>query len=324
MRGPDHRDGRVAVGMTCRPVASKGLPAMRKPSLCLAAVGLFATLAIGADDPIFSGPQAGETLTPFTIRGVYDAEAGQPFDPVSRADGRPILLVFVHEVTRPSIALVRALGTYAARQSGKGVAPSVVWLADDVTAAEQLLRRARHALPTDVPIGISTDGAEGPGAYGLNRNVAMTVLVGEGGKVTSNFALVQPSVQADGPKILAEVAALIDARPPTADEVAAMAQAPAAMRAGPTAETDPRIAGSLRALIRKDAEPAEVDRAAAAIESTIADDPKVGAQVGQIARRIVDSGRLESYGTPRAREHLKTWADRHAPESPKSTDRNGR
>ena len=52
-------------------------------------------------------------------------------------------------------------------------------------------------------MGVSVDGAEGPGAWGLNREVAMTVVVGKDGKATANFALVQPSVQSDGPKIFA-------------------------------------------------------------------------------------------------------------------------
>ncbi len=39
------------------------------------------------------------------------------------------------------------------------------------------------------------------------------------------------------------------------------------------------------------------------------------AQVGQIARRVVDSGRFETYGTPPAREYLRQWADRYGPAS---------
>ena len=73
--------------------------------------------------------------------------------------------------------------------------------------------------PTGVPIGISVDGAEGPGAYGLNRNVTLTVLAGKGGTVTANYALVQPSVQADAPKILAEVAELVGGEVPPLEEL---------------------------------------------------------------------------------------------------------
>ncbi|MEC8474717.1 MAG: hypothetical protein VXZ38_08710, partial [Planctomycetota bacterium] len=44
----------------------------------------------------------------------------------------------------------------------------------------------------------SPDGIAGPGAFGLNRNVTMTVLVCDEGKVVSNFALLQPQLQVDG------------------------------------------------------------------------------------------------------------------------------
>ena len=58
--------------------------------------------------------------------------------------------------------------------------------------------RARDSLRWRVPVGVSVDGLEGPGSYGLNRNVTLTVLVGKAGRVRANFALVQPS-DADGP-----------------------------------------------------------------------------------------------------------------------------
>ena len=75
-------------------------------------------------------------------------------------------------------------------------------------------------MPGGVPVGISTDGQEGPGAYGLNRKVQMTILVGKDDKVTANFALVQPSAAADGPRIAqAIVDALGGGKGPTAEEL---------------------------------------------------------------------------------------------------------
>ncbi len=170
-------------------------------------------------EAVFSGPQVGEKLPLFTMRGVFDSEAGKSIDLVSQAAGKPVLLVFVHETNRPSVALTRTVMTYAARRVGDGLVSGVVWLTDDPTATEQLLKRARHALPKGVPIGISMDGKEGPGAYGLNRNVTLTVLVARNNQVTANFALVQPSVQADAPKILAEIVKLIGGKAPTLREL---------------------------------------------------------------------------------------------------------
>jgi len=45
------------------------------------------------------------------------------------------------------------------------------------------------------PTGISPDGEEGPGSYGLNRKMTLTILVANKGKVTANFALVQRTLR---------------------------------------------------------------------------------------------------------------------------------
>ena len=70
----------------------------------LAAVGVGS-----AQEKIFSGPQPCEKLPPFKVRGVFDAEAGKDLDFVTKAAGKPILLVFVHDANRPSIGLTRVV-----------------------------------------------------------------------------------------------------------------------------------------------------------------------------------------------------------------------
>jgi hypothetical protein len=194
---------------------------LKRRALTLAILAILAARCVLAQavDPVFSGPQIGEPLTPFMARGVYDADAGKAIDLIARANGKPVFLVFVHESNRPSIMVTRVLMNYAARRAKDGLVAGAVWLADDAASTEQFLKRARHALPGGVPIGISVDGKEGPGAYGLNRKVTLTVLVGKENKVTANFALVQPSVQADVPKILAQVVKLIGGKVPPLEEL---------------------------------------------------------------------------------------------------------
>ncbi len=163
---------------------------------------LAATSIVAEDKPAeFSGPQVGEKLTPLAIKVVLGNDAGKEIDLVKSAAGKPVLIVFVHERNRPSVGLARLLGLYAATKKEAGLKSGVVFLTPDPTMTEEWLKIAKNALPADVPVGISTDGQEGPGAYGLNRKVQMTILVGKDDKVTANFALVQPSVQADAPKI---------------------------------------------------------------------------------------------------------------------------
>ena len=57
----------------------------------------FSAVGWGADKPIFSGPQVGEKLASFKVKGVYDDDAGKELDYLKKADGKPVLLVFVSE-----------------------------------------------------------------------------------------------------------------------------------------------------------------------------------------------------------------------------------
>ena len=54
-------------------------------------------------------------------------------------------------------------------------------------------------------IAIAAGGRNGPGSYGLNRNIAQTILVAKDGKVTWNFVSEQGLLFAD-PHILGAVA----------------------------------------------------------------------------------------------------------------------
>lgn len=180
------------------------------------------------DDPVFSGPQPGEKLSPFQLLGVYDDALGKEFDPVADADGKPTLLVFVHKLTRPGVGLTRGLTNYAKSIKEPASYSAIIWLDDDKAKAEQYLTRARGSLNLAVPVGISVDGGEGPGSYGLNRNVELTVLVAKGNEVVANFALIQPSMS-DGVKIAGAFAKTLGKEPPTAEELQKIAMGGRAM-----------------------------------------------------------------------------------------------
>src|SRR5262245_9028453 len=263
-------------------------------------------------EKVFSGPQVGEKLPPFKVRGVFDDDAGKDLDFVTKADGKPILLLFIHDANRPSIGMSRVLMNYATTRA-KDLVSGTIWLPDDATEAENALKRMRHALAKDAPIGISPDGKEGPGAYGLNRNVTLTILVGKGGKVTANFALVQPSIQADLPKVLKAIA---DA---AGGEVAKLEDLPEVrdmLKARPAKEANPKIPGLMRAVIQLKAKPEDVDRAAAAVEEYVKDNEAARREVGRIARTVGEGGKLENYGTAKAQEYLRKWAKEYGGAKP--------
>jgi hypothetical protein len=257
-----------------------------------------------AQEEVFSGPQIGERLVPFQTRWASGDKAGQTFDLVADADGKPVLIVFVHNVTRPSIGMTRTVIEYARRKWPDTLTAGIVFLSGDATDTETWLKRASHAIPKNVPVGISVDGLEGPGAYGLNREATLTVLVGKENAVTANFALVQPSLPVDTPKIgkaLVEVMGGGDA--PT------LAQMMGDRQRGPM--RDERFRAMLGPVVDKSASPEEVKAAAKKVEELAAKNDRFRIGVGQRIRRIIEAGRLTTYGTPEAQVYLKKWAEEY-------------
>ncbi len=280
---------------------------IQKSSLVAAIVFLVLSAALtcasAEDEPVFSGPQVGEKLPGFEVRGVLGDVEGKNIDLVKQADGKPLAIIFVHEVTRPSIGITRLIMDYAAKRERDGLTAGVVFLTDDATSVEAWVKRAAHALPTRVPLGISLDGREGPGALGLNRGVTLTVLVAKENKVTANFALVQPSIEIDAEKIAGAIVDVLGG-----GEKPTLAQLGVAR---PKGESVVNLRPVLAPLIQKTATPEDVDRAAAAVERAVADNPAAQRELGRIARTIVNSGKLGNYGTPPAQEYLRKWAEKY-------------
>lgn len=266
----------------------------------------FVSSIVAAADPVFSGPQVDEKLPAFKVRGVFDDVAGKELDFVTAAGDKPLVLIFVHDVNRQSISLVRVLSSYTVSRAKDDLQTGVVWLDADATEAENTLKRIKHALTPKAPTGISLDGREGPGAYGLNRNVQVTVLVGKAGKVTANFALVQPSLQADLPKILAEVVMVAGGKVPKLEEIEGMPAMARPMANAPM--QDPNLRGLLSPVIRLNAAAEDVEKAAKAVEEYCAKNEATRAEVGRIANTIINAGKLKDYGTERAQEYLQKWA----------------
>ncbi len=257
-----------------------------------------------AQEQLFSGPQVGEKLSSFKVRGVFDDEAGKDIDFIAQADGKPIVLIFVHDINRQSVSMTRILSGYAVSRARDGLSTGVIWLDDDATAAENQLKKMRHALTPKAPTGISLEGREGPGSYGLNRNVMLTILVGKDGKVTGNFALVQPSLQVDLPKILQSIVDVVGGEVPKLSDLPGMPE----MRAPSDQPEAPNLRPLLLPLIKLTASEAEVEKAAKAIEEKAAEDAAVRKEIGRIANTIIDNGKLKDYGTPKAQEYLEKWA----------------
>lgn len=227
------------------PTAGRQIPGRRmtlrdRPMMlkCVNLVGVIC-LAISparADDPTFSGPQPNETLTPFRVRAFSGPGAGEEVDLAAAIRGKPTVLVFVHELTRPAMGLIRPIDHYGAKWAEQGLSTRIVWLAADPAQAEAFLARAKGSLQLRSPVVVSPGGAEGPGNYGLNRKVTLTILVAKADTVAANFAIVQPN-ETDAPKVLAEVAKLVGRPAPSLDEIRAEIRT---ARPGPSRPEAPR------------------------------------------------------------------------------------
>ncbi len=269
-----------------------------------------ATISESTEDPVgedelFSGPQPGERLSPFLVREVLGPRAGQETDLVSQAEDRPIVLVFVHDVNRQSISMTRALTRYTHRRAADGLVSGVIFMDDDLSAAEATVKRIQHALTAEVPTGVSVDGREGPGSYGLNRHVMLTILVAKDQTVAANFALVQPSLKVDLPKILESIVRVAGGEMPRIEELTEMGDAAPARR---MASEAPDLRPLMTPVIQRDASDEAIDRAAKEVDERVAQDPAVRKEVYRIATTIVGSGKLANYGTPRSQHHLQRWA----------------
>ncbi len=261
----------------------------------------------GEDEKVFSGPQPGEKLAGFKVVGAYDDQEGKEIDFVKEAGGKPLLIVFVHDPpTRPSMGLTRALMSYAATRSKDGLRAYVVWLHRDRTEAANYLKRARQSLGLKVPVGISLDGAEGPGAYGLNRKVSLTILVARDNKVTANFAFVQPSLT-DTPAIGEAIVKQAGGKAPTLKDFEGFAGIRPARPGAPA--RDPKLVGLLRGMIQPTATPEDIKKSAAEVEKYVGSDRAKLRQLGEIATAVVRG----KYGTEAAQQQMKAWAEKYGP-----------
>jgi hypothetical protein len=171
--------------------------------------------ATGAiQERIFSGPQPGEKIKPFKVLHI-EADQPEELEIVKETDERTTLICFVHRLSNDDKILfgLGLVDFYASRH--KDLTSHFVLLSDDRAKMIMMLRGwARGSLFTKSLVSVSVDGVEGPGYYGLNRNVAMTVLVARGNKVVNNLVFQAPN-QRDLQAIMAAVAKALGKPEPT-------------------------------------------------------------------------------------------------------------
>jgi hypothetical protein len=266
---------------------------------------LLATLwNVRAAEPVFSGPQPGEKATPFKVLELTGDGAGREREVSADA---ATALVFVHGIERSLVPLLRVVDNYGAERKER-IKTEIIFLSADRLEGEQRVKAAAGSLKLKSRIGLSLDGAEGPGNYGLNKECLMTIVAAKDGKVAANFALVQPGI-ADGPKVIAALAkACSDDMPPAIEQLAGNQNAAAMRRDGakPTENfpgavpTDEKLVGLLRRFIRPTNDDATVDAVLDEVRAHIRDNAGLKKQAMDGWTRILHFG--DRYGSEHARK----------------------
>jgi hypothetical protein len=289
-----------------------------------------------AADAVFSGPQVGEKTTPFKVLELTGGGQGKERDPITENAGAPTVTVFVHAVERSLVPLVRVIDQYGAERNSR-IKTEVVFLFGDRIEGEQRGKTVANSLRLKSRVGLSLDGAEGPGNYGLNKECMMTVVAAKNNQVTANFAFVQPGI-ADAPKIIEALAKTCgDTSPPSIEQLSGPAVARGSAReagrmqneAGTKSSstkpetkteeskpkesfpgavpTDPTLNSLLRQMIRPATEDAAVDKLFAQMKEHIQGNPDLTKQAMDGWVRVLHFG--DRYGTPHSRKIGREFLD---------------
>lgn len=283
----------------------------------LTAACVFTSHFSPAADPVFSGPQPGEKTTGFNVIEISGTADGTERDPIKDNAGSPTALVFIHNVERSLLPLLRVVDEYGAQRKER-IKTEIIFLKADRLSGEQQVRAVNGSLKLRGRVGLSPDGAEGPGNYGLNKECMMTIVIAKGNEVTASFALVQPGI-ADAPAVIAALAKTCgDESPPTVESLTPKQPARGAMmerggKADPPKDkfpgavpTDEKLTSLLRSFIRPTNDDATVDRVLADVKAHIKDNADLTKQAADGWTRALH---FEHYGTPYARKVGREFLD---------------
>ena len=156
---------------------------------------------------IFSGPQPGEKLPSLNVTNLRVDSDGKEFDAIALANGKPQILIFQDETgvgLRGLVGLTRMLSTVD-EKSAQELHATAVFLGDDPGKITKIAKNIERYISSELLFGLSPDGRDGPGSYGLNRSVSQTIIFAKDGKVTHNFVFPQGMLYAD-PHVLGALA----------------------------------------------------------------------------------------------------------------------
>lgn len=152
---------------------------------------LVAVVAVAAAD---SGPAAGTPLPPLRVYAVTGEVQNAEVNYVEQREGKPTLYCFVpaDKWSRPTARLLKALDHRMGTLSDAALV--AVWVTNDPAASKDYLPRAQQSLQLGrTALTVSEEGPGGPGEWGINTEVDLTIVAAREGRVLKSFAFQSPN-----------------------------------------------------------------------------------------------------------------------------------
>ena len=148
---------------------------------------------VSADDtkaktPLKSGLQVGEIIGTFDVEDVTGPARGREICYACRYGSRPVVNIFVREITDEVATLITKLDKQIEKNQEKQLKAFVVLLSEDPKADEELLIRVtrKHRI-RNVPLTLF-DGEIGPPKCRISDKAAVTVMLWHDSEVKANHA----------------------------------------------------------------------------------------------------------------------------------------
>jgi len=171
----------------------------------------FAILA-SADDPK-SGLEVGKPAPSFEMKVVTGDDAGKEVDYLARWEKKPVLVIFIGEMTRPGFGLLKLLDKYGRLRQPEGLEVLIVRASEESEMVVTQTKAFYERYEIKSPAGFAKEGARGPAEYGLHEEAQMTVLlIDQEHKVRFNAARRAPD-RSDFEKIRKEIDRLLGPSP---------------------------------------------------------------------------------------------------------------
>jgi hypothetical protein len=164
-------------------------------------------------DAVFSGPQPGEQLRGFSVTPPTRTGRDEDFDPVALAAGKPHFLMFVDDSDLQEDITAWLAVRKIHQNSRTGLAATAVILGHERATKLEFTTiddNFFNFLNGIFQIGYAPEGRDGPGAYGLDRNIKMTILITDAkGKVLYNFPYRVAPVDFPDPAVMGALAKVV-------------------------------------------------------------------------------------------------------------------